>query len=255
MYSFFMDSGDYTGDISETGKREGKGTCQWVDGSIYIGEWKDGMRHGKGIYTLADGTRYEGMWVEDRKQGEGELMLNNKEIIRCTWDNDRINGEGTFDNGNGKVIPAIWHYDMMIPKGDQGGICSDMIPLQILLFLGVITFIVLGFVLEPVYFYGIIPCALLSWLESFFCSKTLKYAQHPLPLKDVKANINRMKQTRIRIIFHIQNYHYKIVVTHWTDNKGRRHTRRRRVRVNTHYACREMVYSQWADSAPPAESM
>lgn len=85
MYSALGDSGNYQGGINQEGKREGEGTCTWVDGSTYIGQWKNGMRHGKGVYTLADGTRYDGMWVEDRKQGQGELMLPSKEIIRCTW--------------------------------------------------------------------------------------------------------------------------------------------------------------------------
>ena len=36
--------------------------------------------------------------------------------------------------------------------------------------------------------------------------------------------------------FSIQNYHYETRVEHYSDSKGNRRTRTRRVRVNTHYA-------------------
>lgn len=58
----------------------------------------------------------------------------------------------------------------------------------------------------------------------------------------------------MRIVFHIQNYHYERRVQHYTSN-GKRRTRTKRVRVNTHSAQKDMIYSQWADSAPPAESL
>mmetsp|Transcript_32270 Transcript_32270/g.43697 ORF Transcript_32270/g.43697 Transcript_32270/m.43697 type:complete len:133 (-) Transcript_32270:613-1011(-) len=131
------------------------------------------MRHGKGSYSLQDGTKYEGMWIEDRKQGNGELLMSSGEIIKCTWDNDRINGEGTLKDTKGNVIEAIWNYDMMILKGNQGGI--DLIPMQIFLLLSTITFIILGIIVDINYIFGIIPCWMFNIIESFCCSKTLKY--------------------------------------------------------------------------------
>ena len=41
-------------------------TTTYQDGSIYVGEWKDGKQHGKGTMTLPDGSKHEGIW----KNGE-----------------------------------------------------------------------------------------------------------------------------------------------------------------------------------------
>ena len=33
-----------------------------IDGSAYVGYWKDDMMHGNGTYQHNDGARYEGEW-------------------------------------------------------------------------------------------------------------------------------------------------------------------------------------------------
>ena len=50
---------------------------------------------------------------------------------------------------------------------------------------------------------------------------------------------------RPRITFRIQNYHYRTEIVR-TQNG----TRRRRKRVNTHFATSEFRYEQWADGSP-----
>lgn len=40
----------------------GKGTETWPDGSIYIGDFKNGKKDGRGIYKWAQGSVYEGEW-------------------------------------------------------------------------------------------------------------------------------------------------------------------------------------------------
>ena len=42
------------GEFDEDGKRTGKGTCTYGDGSVYDGDWKMDMRHGGGRLTRAD---------------------------------------------------------------------------------------------------------------------------------------------------------------------------------------------------------
>ena len=39
----------------------------WKDGTIYVGEWKDGVPHGKGKLTLGKIEVYEGDFREGRK--------------------------------------------------------------------------------------------------------------------------------------------------------------------------------------------
>jgi len=59
---------------------------QYMDGSVYEGEFDNGMRHGQGRYITPDiqldptnadkklpGTVYDGMWANDMKHGHGVL--------------------------------------------------------------------------------------------------------------------------------------------------------------------------------------
>ena len=39
--------GKYIGEI-ENGKPNGTGSITFLDGTMYVGKWKDGKRHGKG---------------------------------------------------------------------------------------------------------------------------------------------------------------------------------------------------------------
>ena len=39
-------------------------TIKYPDGSVYVGEVKDGKEHGRGTYTWPDGTKYEGEWKD-----------------------------------------------------------------------------------------------------------------------------------------------------------------------------------------------
>ncbi len=41
----------------------GKGTCNWEDGSQYVGEWRNGRMHGRGSYTACDGDVLEGIFL------------------------------------------------------------------------------------------------------------------------------------------------------------------------------------------------
>ena len=44
---------------------------EYEDGSVYVGEVKDGKEHGRGIETYPDGTRYEGEYKDGKKHGRG----------------------------------------------------------------------------------------------------------------------------------------------------------------------------------------
>ncbi len=44
------------------GVPDGLGTCTWVDGTQYDGEWRSGLMHGFGTYLWTSGQRYDGEW-------------------------------------------------------------------------------------------------------------------------------------------------------------------------------------------------
>ncbi len=41
------------------GKRHGKGTYIYANGSTYTGDWVDGKKMGQGVFTWFDGDQYE----------------------------------------------------------------------------------------------------------------------------------------------------------------------------------------------------
>ena len=90
--------------------RDGKGTCFYYTGELYVGEWKAGRRHGsgelfmrkgdryngewrsdymdgKGVYTSANGAKYTGRFKQDRKHGKGELVTEDKQHFEEMWQN------------------------------------------------------------------------------------------------------------------------------------------------------------------------
>ena len=40
-------------------------TRNYSDGSVYVGEFRDGQRNGQGTYTFADGTVSSGIWRDN----------------------------------------------------------------------------------------------------------------------------------------------------------------------------------------------
>ena len=50
------------------------------NGSIYIGQWKNGLRHGKGKQIWTDGSVYEGFWKDNRACGIGRLIHSNGDM-------------------------------------------------------------------------------------------------------------------------------------------------------------------------------
>lgn len=112
--------GKYTGTFVGVNKRrEGNGTFNFNDGSVYTGEWKDDKMHGRGklksnqiVEISGDrvksrkGIEYEGYWIEGMLQGKGTARDN--EIY---YEGNFVDGRVT---GRGKLIynkDDKWAYD------------------------------------------------------------------------------------------------------------------------------------------------
>lgn len=48
---------------------QGFGTKYYIDGSKYIGEWKDGNKHGEGMWKDKYGKESKGRWENDERIG------------------------------------------------------------------------------------------------------------------------------------------------------------------------------------------
>ncbi len=56
--------------------KHGKGTEQYHNGDIYIGNYRDGLPNGFGKYVFADKGVFEGNFINGLKQGKGVLFKN-----------------------------------------------------------------------------------------------------------------------------------------------------------------------------------
>ena len=72
-------------------------SCDWLykkqltfqDGSIYVGESKNGKANGKGKYTWANGDVYEGEYKDDKKNGKGKFTYANGRVREEEWKEGR----------------------------------------------------------------------------------------------------------------------------------------------------------------------
>ncbi|CAD7941794.1 unnamed protein product [Amoebophrya sp. A120] len=54
---------------------QGHGTCRWIDGRWYDGDFVEGYRTGDGLFFAADGNcRYKGSWLKGKRHGYGVMV-------------------------------------------------------------------------------------------------------------------------------------------------------------------------------------
>ena len=92
----FLNGTEYVGEF-KNGKENGKGTKKLSDGNIYVGEYKNGMRHGMGINTIPEKnsfTKAAGEWKNDKMyEGQAIKYFNDGSNIKLKW----LKGKLTFD--------------------------------------------------------------------------------------------------------------------------------------------------------------
>lgn len=79
-----------------------EGTFTYVNGDIYVGQWRAGKKHGKGTYTYAkDGTSMIGDW-QDGKIVNGKWVFPNGTFYTGRFRYNKPWGKGVwiFKNGN-----------------------------------------------------------------------------------------------------------------------------------------------------------
>jgi hypothetical protein len=112
------ENGDVYEGFVDSDEPHGYGVMNYVDGSLFEGEWNHGktksgkmtfpdgvtyeggfkndLRHGKGVVTLADKTvHYSGMWKDDVQHGFGIMIFDESKYIGH-FENGEIKGEGKF---------------------------------------------------------------------------------------------------------------------------------------------------------------
>ncbi len=115
--SIDFSDGSYTGEVDSEGRKHGKGTYQWLDGSSYEGDFESGVRHGKGHFRWANGEYYKGEYVKDQRTGEGVYAWSDGSVYRGFFLNGKRHGQGIFESANGSIYRGEWFDDLMHGNG------------------------------------------------------------------------------------------------------------------------------------------
>ncbi|SDF00403.1 MORN repeat-containing protein [Pricia antarctica] len=81
----------YTGEF-KNGSWHGEGTLRYTNGDVYEGEWKNGQRHGQGKFTYADGDYYNGNWKNSLEHGRG-ILSQDGIITQGRWSKGKLKRE------------------------------------------------------------------------------------------------------------------------------------------------------------------
>lgn len=76
------------------------GKYRYSDGTLYVGEFKNGKPHGEAVVIYTNGDRYRGGWANNAKNGRGVLYYTSGRIEGGIWSNGRLVGEFYAAKGN-----------------------------------------------------------------------------------------------------------------------------------------------------------
>lgn len=90
------------------GKRNGRGTFWWADGSWYEGQFRDGVQSGYGVLHRDGGhVEYEGSWHNGMFDGKGVQYFENGEKYEGSFKEDKFHGDGVFYKDD-STIYGVW---------------------------------------------------------------------------------------------------------------------------------------------------
>jgi hypothetical protein len=108
--------GKYKGTYKD-GKRNGRGTFIWSDGTKYVGQWVDDLMEGYGTLTLPDGAKYVGYWKNGQRDGFGTFTWANGDVYQGQFKNNKKHGDGILKMKDGSEYTGQWANDMANGKG------------------------------------------------------------------------------------------------------------------------------------------
>ena len=98
----FLNGSKYVGEFRDN-EVNGPGTWTYPDGQVYAGEWKDGTYHGHGTRTDPDGARYTGEWKNGLNHGQGEQLYKSGSKFVGEW-KEKYPWKGTVIDEDGAQI-------------------------------------------------------------------------------------------------------------------------------------------------------
>ena len=107
----------YVGEI-KNGKRHGKGKFTYPSGNTYEGQFKDDAFCGQGIYRRTDGSYYTGEFADNTYNGKGEYHFANGDVYKGFYKNGKRHGKGVFSYKSGGSLEAEY-TDGVTNKGTR----------------------------------------------------------------------------------------------------------------------------------------
>jgi hypothetical protein len=104
-----VDGTKYVGGYKD-GKLHGQCEIVYNDGDIYIGTLSAGLKEGKGIYTFSSGAKYDGAWSTDKMNGAGTYIYPEKaeaKSIAGTFKDNAPDGYCVYTTSVGKYS-TLW---------------------------------------------------------------------------------------------------------------------------------------------------
>jgi hypothetical protein len=97
----------YVGEWKDNSKN-GTGKMKWADGDVYVGKWRWGELEGKGTYTYVSGDVYVGEWKDGKENGPGKYTWVDGRVYNGEWKDGKKHGKGTYTYVNGDVYVGEW---------------------------------------------------------------------------------------------------------------------------------------------------
>ena len=122
--NFYSNQEVYAGTLRD-GRRQGKAVFQAADGTIQIGEWKNGTQQGAGIWIQSLGDElvvYFGEFLEGCFHGKGIQMRYHEHVWSVsycgTWENGKKNGIGLCSLDSGEFFHGSFRGGAMTGLGE-----------------------------------------------------------------------------------------------------------------------------------------
>ena len=116
--SIDFSDGTYTGEVDSEGRKHGKGTYQWLDGSSYEGDYHSDARHGKGHFRWPNDEYYKGEYIKDQRTGDGIYNWPDGSVYKGSFLNGKRHGQGIFESANGNIYRGEWFDDLIHGIGE-----------------------------------------------------------------------------------------------------------------------------------------
>ena len=85
-----------------------QGTKTFLNGSKYVGEFKNDKPNGQGTYTFPNRNKYVGEIKDDRYNGQGTFTFANGNKYVGEFKDGKFNGQGTFASARGNKYVGEW---------------------------------------------------------------------------------------------------------------------------------------------------